>query len=163
MTTEESDRKRCLIVTGLPESSGADSASEDLIAAQELFNDCESGHEVKSIVRLGRKPPDPGARPRLVKVVFESDDQATAVMRKKANLKDHEKWKGVFVRRSLSPADRELLTLCLARCRQLNSTQDESEEEKEIVRFFVINTETEIRIAKRKGQTVLWDWFDKGA
>ncbi|BHF67014.1 hypothetical protein SprV_0301003700 [Sparganum proliferum] len=92
---KEADREQCLIIQGLPESSAntpKERVSEDLSLFQGLLNNIlepTEAIEVSKAFRLGKRAENPSVsiRPRPLKVVLASSDQASLIHSRRFRIK----------------------------------------------------------------------------
>lgn len=107
-----------LVVMGLAEEG------DDLVHAQQLVNELKEGVEVKRAFRMPAIPRDDG-RPRLLKIIVDTPEQATSILRNAFNLKDNEEFENVFIRRSMPLSERVALRNLKIRARQLTEESQE--------------------------------------
>jgi hypothetical protein len=106
----QSHRERCLILSNIPEPVEEDSEKrmeregqflQSLIS--KLFDNGEEGVTILSAFRLGKKlENDSSCRPRPLKIVLASEEQAKRILRRGYRLKGEELW----IRKDLCPEDR---------------------------------------------------------
>ncbi|BHF82462.1 hypothetical protein SprV_0802560000 [Sparganum proliferum] len=109
---KEADREKCLIIQGLPESSAntpKERVSEDLSLFQSLLNNIlepTEAIEVSKAFRLGKRAENPSVsiRPRPLKVVLASSDQASLIYSRRFRIKGSNP--GVVFQPDYSPAER---------------------------------------------------------
>jgi len=103
---EFKERKRSIVIMGLPEASGkpSDRQRADKSQLAHLFDELDVEAEVVATYRMGVKK-DGG--PRLTKVVLAASQQQKTVLVAAKKLKASTSFKGVFVRPSMTPAERD--------------------------------------------------------
>jgi len=113
---EEEKRKRKVnvIVHGLKEPGAINSEDrviEDRDATEELLHiiSCDTV-SVRQVTRLGAQPTaDSAAKPRPLRITFESEGSRDEVLRKAKNLRSKDgDWKRVFLHQDLTPRQREV-------------------------------------------------------
>ena len=110
---EKTKRKVNVIVHGLKEptaTSAAERESEDKDVTEELLHviSCDS-ISVRQVIRLGAPPTtDPAAKPRPLRITFESEASRDYVLSNAKNLRGKEGgWSKVFLHQDLTPKQRE--------------------------------------------------------
>jgi len=111
---EKSKRKVNVIVHGLKEptaTSAAERENEDKDITEELLHmiSCDTV-SVRQATRLGALPQttDPAAKPRPLRITFESEDSRDYVLKNAKNLRGKEGgWAKVFLHQDLTPKQRE--------------------------------------------------------
>lgn len=103
---EQKERLRSIVVVGLPESSGKPSerGDADHRKLRELFDELDVEAKVSNCYRMGQKSE---GRNRLTKVVLATSAQQRTVMTAAKKLKNSAAFKGVFLRPSMTPAQRD--------------------------------------------------------
>ena len=119
-TPEEKERKRSLVLIGLPESNApkaSERANSDLNSITEILDILDVAAKPTTVYRMGhpdpnRFPEKPRKGPRVLKVVMPSSAiqrQVLAALRKHRNeLKSSKKFERCLVRPSLTPEQRAL-------------------------------------------------------
>ena len=105
-TAEEMERRRSIVVTGLPEASGtfAEQREKNQEKAYELLDAIGADSTISAVYRMG---PKNHAKPRLLKVVLVSSAHQKNALRSAKNLKGLDSYKGVFLRPSLTPVQQK--------------------------------------------------------
>ncbi|KHJ97522.1 hypothetical protein OESDEN_02510, partial [Oesophagostomum dentatum] len=103
---EEEKRARSVVVSGLPEATHGTPAFERQLHTERLVQDVLNELQIEcpsEIFRMGR--PIEGV-PRLVKIVFSSQRSYFDILKKARDLRHHDRFKHVFVKRSMTAAER---------------------------------------------------------
>lgn len=81
---------------------------------------------VESVIRLGRKSDEEGAKPRPIKLVLASESQKDKVLRKSKNLRSQtdNRFSAVFMHQDLTPLQRERRHMLL---QELKNRRDQGE------------------------------------
>lgn len=105
-SAEEMERRRSVVVCGLPEAEGSPSARREGTrkASVELLNALNIDSEIISTYRLGRPPTGENNKPRLLKIVFPNSNAQKEMLRKARGLRGQDQYNGVYIRPSLTPA-----------------------------------------------------------
>ena len=128
-TLSRPGRERCLIVMNAIEST-KDTPAERILDDQhflqnlvsKLFDEDEDGITVISAFRLGRRPDEPDAKPRPLKVILKSEEECRRVFVRCHRLKGE-----VFrVLRDLSPEDRVRMRLAVQELRERRANGEQN-------------------------------------
>jgi hypothetical protein len=107
--TVEAKRRRSIVLIGLQEGQKAskEQCREDVQIAHEVL--ASIGVDIKplSVWRLGKKRED--GKPRVLRVELNSESSTYRAIGNAKNLKESEKYKGVFLRKSLSVQELEVM------------------------------------------------------
>lgn len=127
---EEESHRRSIVVAGLPEKG------QDNLDVSNLVKFLDPSAIICEAYRMGRlvRSADGNSRPRLLKVHLPSSSVVKSVLGESRNLKDSEEFRGVFIRRSMTIAERKELGRLRAKCLELNQ-----KEEAEGVKYVVWN------------------------
>lgn len=103
---EEKERRRSIVVSGLPEIAGKPSErrAADKERLHSLVDELDVDVDVTAAYRMGEKK---GDRPRLLKVVLGSSKHQQSLLRGCGKLKTSPNFGGVFVRPSLTKEQRQ--------------------------------------------------------
>lgn len=107
MSFEEVERKRSVVISGIPESFAPIASSRvihDIAHLRQLFDFLQIDCQPFCLYRMGRI----SGRPRLLKVVLPSSFYASLIIRRAPRLKNFP-IRGIYVRPSLSKSERERL------------------------------------------------------
>lgn len=111
--TEIERRKKNVIVHGVPESDSTEPGQrvdDDLALLSVMFHEADVQNlTVDSVVRLGKKSSDQASNPRPMKVVLNSVEGKSELLKKAKNLRVKEEggWNRVFIHQDLTPKQRE--------------------------------------------------------
>lgn len=109
-SAEEKERKRSLVVFGLPESKKekrSDRIKEDYQAVEDLLDEVGTDCVPTSVYRLPGRTDDP-TRPRLLKIVLSTSYQQRDVLKNARNLRDSQRFKRTIIRASMTKEERQL-------------------------------------------------------
>lgn len=126
---EEIDRRKTnLILHGMVEAADANGAQEeDENGIADILHviGCDDV-SVESVIRLGRKSDEEGAKPRPIKLVLASESQKDKVLRKSKNLRSQtdNRFSAVFMHQDLTPLQRERRHMLL---QELKNRRDQGE------------------------------------
>lgn len=129
---QEDLQRRSIVISGLNESTNE--SENDFDIATELCKALDPSCMIQTVFRMGIYKPSSDAmhsRPRLLKVHLSSSSVVKSILTNAHRLKDLDHYKGVFVRRSMSKAERDELK---DRCSLLNDTASLSRGFKHVVR-----------------------------
>lgn len=104
---KEAERLRSAVICHFPESEMTDplkAEQDDDVAIRQMIHKISSTAKVEKLYRLGKLIPN---KPRLVKVVFCTSSMQRSVLINAKTLKQHDEYKGVFVRKSMTPSELE--------------------------------------------------------
>jgi len=107
-SAEEMERRRSVVVSGIPESKAATASqrvAEDAKTVVKLLDDLEVEASTSSIYRLGAADALHG-KPRLLKIVFSASAQQKLLLQEARGLKNKKNWERVYIRPSLTPEQR---------------------------------------------------------
>ena len=119
-TPEEKERKRSLVLIGLPESTDPKASSRvrsDAAAVAEIFDILDMAAQPTTIFRMGHPDPNhfadrPRKGPRILKIVMPSSGlqrQVLSSLKSKRNeLRKSARFQRCFIRPSLTPEQREM-------------------------------------------------------
>lgn len=115
---EEKERRRSIVISGLPEPQGIPSvrAKEDSGSVVKLLDEIDAEATICSCYRLGARKT--GAN-RLVKVVFSTSQQQKQVLRNAKKLKNSIQFKKIFLRPSLTLEQRQRESQLWEECKKL--------------------------------------------
>lgn len=104
---EEKERKRSVVVSGLPEEGAKPSErrTHDKKRMESLLDELDVDADIVSVYRMGAKTESDGSarvKPRLMKVVLGNSAQQVSLLRNGGKLKGSGSFGGVFVRASLT-------------------------------------------------------------
>ena len=121
---EIEQRKKNVIVHGVPESQVASPdqrVDEDVTVLAAMFHEVGVDDvQVKSVVRLGKRSEDPTQNPRPMKVVLDTVEGKTMLLRNAKNLRQSQEggWTKVFIHQDLTPRQREARKPLVAELKQ---------------------------------------------
>ena len=96
----EEVHRRSGVIRGIPETDH----ETELAAVTEFCQEIDKSVSVVKVFRMGVNPS--GTHPRLMKVVFDSSHCLRSILAGSRRLKDNVKWKGIYIRRSMSGKER---------------------------------------------------------
>jgi hypothetical protein len=123
---EEAKHRHCLVFAGVPEEGN------DYAVVSEICKKLDRSAEVECVFRMGtlelpkrgntpQPAPEPEPRgPRLLKVRFRASTVARTILQQAPRLKDMSEYKGIYIRRSMSLADRKKLSALRKKSHELN-------------------------------------------
>lgn len=114
---EQKERARAIVTSGLPEATGKppERSSTDKHKLVSLFDELDVEAEVATTFRMGNKN---DSRPRLTKVILANTKQQKAVIMAAKKLKSSAEFRGVFIRPSLTKAERDEDYVLRKECRE---------------------------------------------
>ena len=126
---QEDSHRRNLVVKGLPETG----AEGDLADVVSLIGELDDGVRVIEVFRMGNRPKD--GTPRLLKVHLASSSCVRSVLNEARKLKNSERFKNVYVRRSMTVEERNHLTALHKKKDELNKLLPEDSTTKFVVSY----------------------------
>lgn len=108
-SADDKERKRSIVIHGLPESTAAKAslkAKEDHESISTLLDEIDADAVPTSIYRLPGNTNDSN-RPRLLKVVLSTSAQQREVLKNAKKLKNSERFKGTWLRPSMTYEERQ--------------------------------------------------------
>lgn len=116
---EERERKRAIVITGLPEQGqkASERHENDITAVRDIIDELDVDATATNVFRMGLKThssrqADNGnlvlrSNPRLLKVILQTSGQQREVVRNAWKMKDSARFRGIFLRPSLTKEQRD--------------------------------------------------------
>lgn len=104
---KEAERLRSVVVCHFPESEQSDTLKaeqDDDVAIRQMIHKLSNSAKVEKLYRLGKVKIN---KPRLIKVVLCTSSMQRTVLSNAKTLKQHDEYKGVYVRKSMTPSELE--------------------------------------------------------